>query len=52
MIFYIKMSQYSHYTYCLQEESTHFGLRVSTHFGFEVSGQLAIENHKIPTFDE
>ena len=30
------MFQYSHYTYCLQEESTHFGLRVSTYFYLEV----------------
>ena len=41
------MSLYSNYTYCLEEESTHFGLRVSTHF--EVFGQFVIENHKRKT---
>ena len=29
------MSWYYHYAYWLQEESTHFGLRVSTQFGIE-----------------
>ena len=46
IIFYIKMSQYSQYTYCLQKESTHCGLRVSTHFGLEVLVQFGMENHK------
>ena len=42
----IKMLQYSHYTYCLQEQSTHFGLRVLTHFSLGASGQFGIENQK------
>ena len=46
IVFGTKMSQYSHYTYCLQEESTYFNLRVSTHFGLEVTGQFNIENHR------
>ena len=46
IVFCTKMSQYSHYTYCLQEESTYFNLRVSTHFGLEVTGQFNIENHR------
>lgn len=37
-IFCAKMFGYSHYTYCLQDKSTHFGLRVLTDFGLEVSG--------------
>ena len=39
------MCQYSHYTYCLQEESTHFALRLSKLFGLKVSRQFDI-NHK------
>ena len=31
------MSQYFYHTYHLQEELTHFGLRVSVHFGHKVS---------------
>ena len=27
--FFTKMSQYSHYTYCLEGESTDFGLKIS-----------------------
>ena len=46
IVFCTKMSQYSHYTYCLREESTYFNLRVSTHFGLEVTGQFNIENHR------
>ena len=45
IIFYAEMSRYPHYTYCLQEESTHFALRVSTYFGMEVSRQFVVENH-------
>ena len=37
-IFCAKMFGYSHYTYCLQDKSTHFGLRVLTNFGLELSG--------------
>ena len=44
--FHAKMSQYSHYTYCLQKESTHFGLRVSTHFALWELGQCGLEYHK------
>ena len=40
IIFCAKMSQYPHYTYFLQDESTHFGLRVSTHFNLEVLAQF------------
>ena len=40
------MCQYQHYTHCLQEESKHFGLRVSLHFCLEVYGQFGIENQK------
>ena len=36
-IFCAKMFQYSHYTYCLQEESTYVILMVSKHFGLVVS---------------
>ena len=43
---YTKMSWYSHYTYCLQEESIHSGLRVLTDFRLEVSSQFGTENHK------
>ena len=32
-----QMFGYSYYIYCLQEESTHIGLRVSTNFDLEVS---------------
>ena len=35
------------YAYCLQDESTYFGLRFSTHFGLEVRGQFGTKNHKI-----
>ena len=31
--------------YCLQEESTHFGLRVLTNFGLEVSKNFGPSNH-------
>ena len=40
------MSRYPHYTYYLQKDLTHFGVKVSTHFGLGVSGQFGIENHK------
>ena len=40
------MSQYSHYIYCLKEESTHFGLKISIRFSLEVLAQLGIENYK------
>ena len=46
IVFCTKMSQYSHDTYCLQEESTYLNLRVSTHFDLEVTGQFSIENHR------
>ena len=36
VIFSVKMPRYFYYIYCLQEELTHFGLRVSTHIGIEV----------------
>ena len=42
----IKMLQYSHDTYCLQEQWTHFGLRVLTHFSLPASAQFGIENQK------
>ena len=37
-IFCAKMFGCFHYTYCLQDKSTHFDLRVLTNFGLEVSG--------------
>ena len=37
---YPRIFQYSPYTYCLQEESTHFGLSVLTYFRLEVSAQF------------
>ena len=37
IIFCVKISHYFNYTYCLQEQSTHFGL--------EVSAQFLLENH-------
>ena len=40
------MSQYSHYTYCLQEESTDSSLSVLTHFGLDVTRQFGTENHQ------
>ena len=45
-----KISRYSHYTYCPQEESTHFGLRVSTNFSLEVSVDFGPKKYtrKIP----
>ena len=43
-IFCTKPSQYSHYTYCLQKQLKHFGLRVFTHFGLEVSEQFGKES--------
>ena len=36
----VKMSQYSHYTYCLQNELTHFGLILLIYFSLEVLGQF------------
>ena len=45
IIFFTKMSRYSHYTYCLQKELAHGGVKVLTHFfGLEVLGQFCIEN--------
>ena len=41
IIFYIKISQYSRYIYCLQKESTHFGVKVLTDFGLEVTNSVA-----------
>lgn len=46
IVFCVKISWFSYYIYCLQEEPNHFGLRVSTHFGLEVLEQFDIENHK------
>ena len=49
IIFCAKMSWYSNYKYCLQEESTHFGERVSTRliWGTFWSGiHFSIENYK------
>ena len=43
IIFCIKMFEYSRYTCCLQEESTHFGLRVLTNFGQEVSKHFGLK---------
>ena len=44
--FYAKIYRYFHYTYCLHEESTHFGLGLSVHFDLEVAGHFGIENCK------
>ena len=44
-IFCTKMFGYSHYIYCLQEESTSFGPRVLTSFGLEVLKYLWLRNH-------
>ena len=39
-IFWAKISGYIHYVYCLHEESTHFGLKVSINFDLELSVQF------------
>ena len=44
-IFFVEMSRYFYYIYCLQEQSTHFGLKVSIHFDL-VSRQFDTENRK------
>ena len=46
IIFFNKMSRYSHYAYCLQNEFTSFGLRATIYFGLELLGQFVPENHK------
>ena len=53
-IMYIKMLQYSHYTYCLLKESALVNLRISTYFGLEIMRQFRIDIHKgkIRNFDE
>ena len=47
------MPRYFHLriTYCLQEESTHFGVRVLTNFALEVSAQFGTKNHTIKIND-
>ena len=40
------MSIYSHSTYYLQEELTHFGLRITTDFDVDVMGQFDIDTNK------
>ena len=45
IMFYAKTSQYSHNTYCLQKESTHFGLKTSKPFDLEVQHNLGLKNH-------
>ena len=42
--FWTKMFGYSHYIFCLQEESTHFGLTVLTNFGLEIQDILGPKN--------
>ena len=44
-IFWAKISGYIHYVYCLHEESTHFGLKVSINFDMELSVQFGPKNH-------
>ena len=41
IVFYSKLSKYSHFTYCLQEELTQVSL-----FSLELVEQFGIENHK------
>ena len=38
--FWVKMFEYSHNIYCLEEESTHFSFRVLITFVLEVSGHF------------
>ena len=47
-----KLFGYSHYIYCLQEESIHFGLRVLKKFDLKVSGRFgqSIMQEKLPKF--
>ena len=44
-IFCAKIFQYSDYTFCIQKESTHFGLRVSIIFSLKVSAYFGLKNH-------
>ena len=50
IIFCAKMSRYFHFTYCLQEEPTHFGLRLSTYFNLEVSTQFGPKKFELCQF--
>ena len=43
IIYIIYIHGYSHYIYCLQEESTHFDLRVLTNFGLGIKTFCALE---------